>query len=303
MSKDIKVQPHHVQTYANSFELKLQQMNSKLRRYVREKPCEGEGAVAADLIGEINYQRGSGRRRSNIENTPDRERRWHVYPDPIETGDYLDSVDRFRQTTNPESALMRTHVAAIRRGFDDTILGVDLSGKVTMGGVMGKVSQGKVVGQSSPGLPSSQIIAHGSTGLTIAKLREARKKFADAEIDLELMQPVMAISPDEHDDLLGVVEGASANLNMLEQPHIVNGRVKRLMGFDFVEITRLPTTANVRDCPVWLPDYVELGLWQDVKPDMWNDSHARNTPYAHVDAFIDCVRTQDEGVVVIKTQR
>jgi hypothetical protein len=45
---------------------------------------------------------------------------------------------------------------------------------------------------------------------------------------------------------------------------------------------------------------VKLGIWQDVKPDMWNDTHARNTPYIHVDAYMDATRVEDKGVHVIE---
>ena len=63
MPFDQRVEDHHRLTYAATFELALQQNGSKLRPYVSETACAGEGATAADLIGKIEYQRGSGRRR------------------------------------------------------------------------------------------------------------------------------------------------------------------------------------------------------------------------------------------------
>jgi len=179
------------------------------------------------------------------------------------------------------------------------ILGLGNAGNVADGGswgtaVGGKRPTGKVA------LPAKHRTVHGGSGLTILKLRAARKQLGLDENDLSVYRPCMAITTNQHDDLLGIVEQANASLNMLEQPSIVDGKVTRLMGFDFVEMNGLPLTGSVRSCPVWLKHKVVLGIWQDVKPDMWNDSHAKNTPYIHVDAYMDCVRKEDTGVHVIE---
>lgn len=299
MPFDQRVEAHHKTTFAANFELVTQRMGSKLRPYVTEQPCSGEGATAADLVGEISYRRGTGRRRSNIENVPDRTRRWLVFPDPIETGQYLDSVDKFRMIDDPQSKLYEAHNIAIKRGVDDIILGLDEKGKIVDGGILGTATQGKrPTGKVSLGAAYKTV--HGGNGLTIGKLRAARKKLGLDENDLDVYRPCMAITTTQHDDLLGIVENASANLNMLEQPHIVDGKVTRLMGFDFVEMNGLPKDGTTRSCPVWLKHKIVLGIWQDVKPDIWNDTHARNTPYMHVDAYMDCVRIEDNGVHVIE---
>lgn len=300
MSFDQRVEQHHKLLFRDTFMQVTQYKGSKLRPYVTEQACSGEGAVAADLIGIVTYRRGTGRRRSNIENVPERTRRWLVYRDPIETGQYLDNVDKFRQSGQPDSMLVDAHVGAMRRGVDDTILGIDENGFVGEGGILGQVVEGKRPGGAGVALDAQYKTVHGGAGLTIAKLRAARKKLGLDENDLEFVTPVMAITTNQHDDLLGIVESASANLNMLEQPHIVEGKVKRLLGFNFLEVNRLPKDGTTRSCPVWLKNMVKLGVWQDIKPDMWNDSHARNTPYIHVDAYMDATRIEDLGVHIVE---
>lgn len=300
MPYDAQVEDHHKLTFRDNFLMVTQRMGSKLRPFVSEMPCTGEGAVAADLIGEVTYSRSSSRPRTNIENVPSRSRRWLVYRDPIKTGQYLDSVDKFRMIDDPTSRLYETHVNAIKRGVDDTILGLDEDGTVDSGGILGAVAEGKRPGDGTASLASEFITVHGSAGLTVAKLRAARKKLGLDENDLDIYRPCMAITTNQHDDLLGIVEGASSNLNMLEQPQIVDGKVTRLIGFDFVEMNGLPKSGTTRSCPVWLKKDVMLGVWQDVTADMWNDTHADNTPYMRAQCVMDATRIQDKGIHIIE---
>lgn len=295
MSLDQLVESHHKLTFRENFMLATAYKGSKLRQFVTEQECSGEGAVAADLIGDITYTRRGGRIRTNIENVPERVRRWLIYRDPIYTGQYLDTVDKFRMIDSPDSLLYERHNNAIRKGVDDTILGLDEDGNIGQGGILGAATEGKRPG-ATVALAAEFKTVHGGVGLTIAKLRAARKKLGLDENDLEFVSPCMAITTNQHDDLLGIVETASANLNMLEQPHIVEGKVKRLMGFNFVEINRLPKSGTTRSCPVWLKDKIALGVWEDVNTDMWNDTHADNTPYVRARANMDCVRVEDKGV-------
>lgn len=300
MPLDTRVEEHHKLQFRENFLMVTQQRGSKLRAYVTEQPCAGEGAVAADLIGQITYQRGTGRRRSNIENVPSRERRWLVYRDSIETAQYLDTVDKFRMIDDPMSRLYEAHNAAIRRGIDDIILGLDETGKIDSGGLLGKVAEGKRVGDATKTLPSEYVTPHGGAGLTVAKLRAARLKLGLDENDLTVNRPVMAITTNQADDLLGIVENGTANYNLLEQPQLKEGRVTSFMGFDFIEINRLPKASTTRSCPVWIKSQVVLGVWQDVRPRIWNDTHVGNIPYMHVDAVLDATRIEDLGVHVIE---
>lgn len=295
-----QVQDHHRLEWGENFEMLLRYKGSKLRPFVSEKACAGKGSVAANLIGDINYQRRRGRKRSNIENIPPRSRRWLSRTDPIETGQYFDEEDEWDMIGQPKSELYKAHVNAIRRGVDDVILGIDENGEIMHGGLLGAATEGERP-STTVAFPTANKTLVGGTGLTIGKLRAARKKLGLDENDLDVYDPTMAISTKEHDDLLGIVETASANLNMLEQPHIVEGKVKRLLGFNFVETNRLPVIGGVRQCPVWLKDGICLGIWKDVTTDMYNDTHAGNTPYASAECVMDAVRVQDDKVHVIES--
>jgi hypothetical protein len=299
MPFDTRVEASHQLGLSTAVEMALQQMGSKLRPYVSEKPASGEAIPASDLVGPVVAQRGSGRRRSNIENPAPFERRWLEYKDPLETGQYLDKEDTFRSAMNPASEIIKTHTNAMGRGIDDIILGLEADGSVGDGGILGTVKTGKRLSGSSV-FPATNTIVHGGAGLTIAKLRAVRKKLSLAENDMDRVQAVMAIGAEQADNLLGIAEATAANLNPFEQRQLESGKITQLMGFKFVEINRLPLSSTTRTCPVWLPEMVVLGVWQDVVSNMWNDTSARNTPYMHIDCYIDCARKQDGGVFAIE---
>lgn len=296
MPKDLLVEAHHKLSFEANVQLATQRYGSKLRKYVTEKPCSGEGAVAANLIDPIDYVEDGGRRRSNISVTANRRRRWLIYRDPIAVGDYIDNEDVFRQTGEPTSELIRNGAMAIGRGIDNRILGMNRDGTIGEGGIFGAIVEGKRPGGAATALPSGNITAHGGTGLTIAKLRAVRKAMGLAEVDLDRVTPIMAITQFQDDDLLGIVENGTSDLNQLEQPQLRDGKVTKLMGFEFTHINGLPKATGVRTCPVWVPEAIVLGVWQDVKTGMWNDTSARNTPYWHIDAYMDATRKEDVAV-------
>lgn len=300
MAFDTLVEQAFKLEFQAEMDLALQQNESKLAGTVRHKPCDGEAVAASDLVGSVNYRRRSGTNRNNWENPAGFTRRWLTLRDPIESGQYLDTENKFRQMGDHSSELMRAHAAAVNRGRDDTILGLDENGAITDGGLLGSVVEGKRPGNSPVALPAEFQTVHGGTGLSIAKLRAARKKLAKDDNDLDRMELYMAVDPQQMDDLLGIVEGASANLNMMDQAQLKDGKVARLMRFNFIEINRLPLVSGVRYCPAWTKDNVVLGVWQDVKSYLYNDTHSGNTPYMKVDTVIDCTRAQDAAVHVIQ---
>lgn len=302
MPFDTRVEAHHQLQYGDNFMVATQQMGSKLRPYVTEKACAGEGAVAADTIQPARMRRRTERVRTNPDDPLARVRRWLVYRDPFDTGFYLDNVDRWRQIEDPQSELMMGLAAAAGRTVDDIILGIDEDGVVGQGGILGVVTEGKTP-SATAALPSAQITVHGSAGLTIDKLRAARKRLGLDENLIAGIQPVMAITSAQNDDLLGIIASGSANYNQLEQPHIVEGKVNRLMGFSFInDMNRLPKAGAIRSCPVWLRHQVVLGVWQDIQPLLINDTHAMNTPHASISLNMDATRKEDLGVHVIECQ-
>lgn len=299
MSFDTLVEQSFKLQFQAEMALAAQQLKSKLRQHVIEKMCSGKATTASDIINKGGYTRRTGRLRSNLETPAEFVRRWLVMRDPIASGQYLDDEDMYRQMGNHQSELIQHHVANVERGIDDIILGLDEGGAIANGGIMGKISEGETPGGATV-LPSSQIVVHGGVGLTLAKMMTVRENFAKADYDLDRETPNMAVDPRQMTNLLEIVASASGNLNALDQAVLVEGKVTRFMRINFLEINRLPLVGGVRSCPSWMKSNIVLGVWQDTKPDLYNDTHADNTPYMKQDCRMDATRKQDSGVQIIE---
>lgn len=306
MALNMLVEQHHKLQYAASVQLVAQQTKNPLDTAVTEVPASGEAQSMADLIGAVDYQIGEKRSRRNPENPAAKTRRWLVLPDPIESGQYIDKEEKFATATDPTSNYVKTHTLAVQRGKFDTILGIrkatDGSYVVSEGGILGVAREGKTPGVGTP-LPAAQYIAHNNQGMTLEKLRAARKKLKKAEFGIEDNDQLYGlITPDQEDDLIAIAQQSANSLNAFNVEQLKSGKATSILGVTWIVTNRLPLKApgGPRLCPIWSKSNIILGRWQGIEGHMWNDTHAKNLPYVLVDAYYDAGRAQDAGVVVIE---
>lgn len=305
MTFHANVADHHRLMYAQSVQMVAQQTRDPFQGTVTDVTATGEAQSVADLVDAGEYAYGEERSRRNPEMPITGSRRWVVMPPAIESGQYIDKEDKWRTATDPTSTIVTTHTRRVIRGKADRTLGIRRNGdggfEVTDGGILGYATEGKR-GATKTALPSSQYMPVGTTGLTLDKLRLAIKTLKLAEFGMEDDDPLYcAITPNQEDDLVAIAAASGPALNAFNIEQLRTGKPTVLMGVNWVMTNRLPVNAAAsRLCPIWSKKNIVRAAWQDVQGSMWNDTHAKNLPYAHVDAFIDCVRVQDEGVIVIE---
>jgi hypothetical protein len=298
------VEQHHKLTYRDNVIMVAQQMKNPLMGAVTEAPASGEAVRAADLLNAVEYVYGEGRSRRNVENPVSGTARWLVRPDCIESGQYIDIEDKLDMAVDPTSRFVMAHTKAVTRGWADRLLGIRRQGNafvVTDGGIMGFSREGKVPGATTA-LPASQTIAAAGTGLTVAKLRAAQLLLNEADFGLEddMDDLYCMIGPRQKDNLLAIAEASATPLNAFAIEQLRDGKPTRLMGLNWIFSNRLPRVGSNRLCPVWSKSNIIAGVWEPLRADLWNDTSAKNLPYARVWARLDCVRAQDRGVVIIE---
>lgn len=163
--------------------------------------------------------------------------------------DKLDKVRQFHDFTNPYT---RAIAGASARKIDDTIIAA-FDASVTTG----KKGTGSALAFDS----TNYDIAHGSTGLTVAKVIKAREILSDAEEGSEKTgdRRIFVCAPEDLSDMLDATEVKSHDYNKVKA--LVEGELDYFCGFHFVELSsrRLPLVSNARKCFA----FVKSGMYFD----------------------------------------
>tara|TARA_Y100000592_G_scaffold67745_1_gene105255 strand:+ start:7893 stop:8270 length:378 start_codon:yes stop_codon:yes gene_type:complete len=117
---------------------------------------------------------------------------------------YIDDADKVRMLIDPTSSYARAAAAAIGRAMDDEI--IDALG--------GTAKTGKD-GTTSTAFPASQKIAVASSGLTIAKLVNAKKILDQNNVDASIKKYIV-VSPEQIEDLLNNTTVTSSDFNTVK---------------------------------------------------------------------------------------
>ena len=300
------LEQHQQIAYADNVAMVAQQMGNPLIGTVKYVVAKGEVMSAGDIYNAVEGQYFEERGRRNIENNVTGYRRWLIRPQEVGSGQYIDDEDKIDQLRDPTSDIVTVHTGAVRRMIMDRIVGlrrVDGVFRVTDGGILGSAIEGKRPGTSGVALPGSQVIAAGGTGLTIDKLRLAVLTLQQADFGLEDDDPLYClITPKQRDNLIAIAQASTTPLNAYNIQQLVDGKPTPLMGITWITSNRVPkNTAGTADvCPVWSKKNIVAGFWQDIKGEVWKDTHSRNKPFAEVTARVDVVRLQDRGVIAIE---
>lgn len=279
------------QQFATNVQMLLQQKKSKLRPFVTEGRYKGEQASPVDQIGAIDMAAKAARFAAMPRTDATVDRRW-VLPSDFELNQLIDSFDKLKMISDPQSLYVQNALAAANRRIDDTIIAAFHSAANT----------GKT-GTTSTALPAGQTIAHASAGLTVAKLREAKKILMANEVDLETDPITAVITAEEHDDLLAETQIVSTDYN--EKPVLVEGKVTRFLGINFVVSQRILTVAGTpsyRQVALFAKSGMHLGIWNDAETSVSKRNDLSGEPWqCYLKLSIGATRVEEKKVVEIQT--
>ena len=279
--------------YGTNISLLLQQKGSKLRGAVQTGSYKGKQSEVVTQYGATSARAVSTRYQPIVPvNTPN-DRRW-VFPEDYDWADLIDNFDKLRLLADPQSAYSQNGLYAMGRAIDDVIISA----------FYGTAKTGEAGGTSTTFPTSTQQVAvnyaaSGNVGLTVDKLREARRILMENEVDLDAEPVYCAISAEQHDDLLGQIQVTSDDFNA-GMPVLQDGKVSRFLGINFVHTERLPTSSNHRRCPVWVPSGMHLGMWNDVMSNVTQRRDLSSHPYqVYLMGTFGATRTEEKKVVDI----
>jgi len=179
----------------------------------------------------------------------------------------VDKEDLIRSMTDPKSDFAMAQTMGLGRKQDDLIIDA----------IFGSNFTGEDGGTSVTATADGQTsVPSGGAGMTVAKLRTAKKNLMAAELDLDHEMLYMALTAEQIDDLYTETQVVSIDYN--SNKVLVDGRVQSFMGWNFIHCERLTVDgASARRCPGWAKSGLVFATWNgietstDRRPDKWNN--------------------------------
>jgi|TARA_X000001382_G_scaffold106981_1_gene82528 hypothetical protein len=236
-----------VQQFSSNIALLSQQMGSLLRSSVDVESVNAEKAFFDQVGVAAAVARTTRNSDTPLMDTPHTRRM--VTMTDYEYADLIDSQDKIRMLADPTSTYARAAAAAMGRAMDDVIIAA-MHGTAKTG----------ASGATSVSFPAGQQIAHGSAGLTIAKLLSAKELLDANSVDPSIPR-YLVCAPKQMSDLLGTTQVTSSDFNTVKA--LVQGQVDSFMGFKFISSNRLPHNGTSRQVFAYAMDGMKVAIGKE----------------------------------------
>jgi hypothetical protein len=280
-----QIETAFVEQYSSNVQMLSQQKGSILRDKVRVESVTGKNAFF-DQVGSVTATLRAGRHVDTPRVDVPHSRRRVTLAD-YEFADLIDDLDKVRMLVDPTSTYALAAAYAMGRAMDDAII-TAATGSADTG----------VAGGTAVALPASQIIAEaGTTGMTIAKLREAKEIIDLADVDPSLPRHII-VSPKQITDLLGTTEVTSSDFNTVKA--LAQGDINTFLGFNFVVSNRLAVASQIRDCVAFVSDGIGLAVGKDSTARIDERADKGYATQVYYSAAFGATRMEEEKVVKIQ---
>ena len=295
-SFDAGLIPLYTTQFTTALELLLQQKGSVLRGTVREGSHVGKMASPVNQVGAVSLRSPEGRFAPLPRTDASFVRRW-VFPQEGELPQLVDSFDELQTIVDPKSALVQAAAYAVGRAWDDCIIAA-ATGVAQLGQDASSLTSETF--NTSNFQISASFGSSAASGLTVAKLIETKRILRHYHNDLDADPLTLIIGSQQESDLLNQVEVVSTEF--ADRPVLVDGRIKRFLGFDVYVMERLPqTTLNTtRGCLAYVKSGMYLGIWQDIMNRIDIRTDLSGQPWqVYTRAMFGATRTQPGKVIQI----
>lgn len=289
----IEITTSFVDQFRANLEMLVQQKGSKLRGLVSMDTVKGKSAFY-DQIGAVAASiKGTRHADTPQADTPHSRRRLDLAT--YNWGDLIDNDDKVRMLIDPASDYSKAGAMAMGRAIDAVIVDAAL----------GTAKTG-ASGSTNVVLPSSQKIAHGGAGLTLAKLLNAKEIFDSKDVPEE--DRFMIVTAKQMSDLLGDQQITSADYNTVKA--LVAGTVDSFLGFKFIGVNGLrgandpilPVSSNVRKCLAFQRNGIKLGIGEDITARITERDDKCYATQVYYEMSLGATRMQEEMVVEVSCQ-
>ena len=272
-----------VNQFSANVQMLSQQMGSLLRNAVDTESVNGEKAFFDQVGQAAAVLRTSRHADTPLVETPHTRRM--VTMSDYEYADLIDDSDKVRLLVDPTSTYSRAAAAAMGRAMDDVIITAALG-----------TSQTGKDGSTSTVLPAGQKIAHGSAGLTIAKLVSAKELLDAASVDPSIPLHIV-VSPKQISDLLNNRTVTSADFNTVKA--LAQGEINSFVGFNFIVSNRLTDDGTSRQVIAFAQDGLKLAVGKEPAARIDERADKSYSTQVYYCQTIGATRMEEEKVVEI----
>lgn len=279
----------NVQEYKANVELLLQQKESRFVPAVTVGSYYGKQASVVEQFGEATAQLKTSRHADTPLLDLTQDKRW-VFPLDYEWASLIDHQDVLRMIIDPTSPYAAAGAAAMNRTKDDEIID-----KVHGSNYKGENGTTEETWDTTYDVGVN--VGGTASSLNVAKLQNAVRLLMTANKG-ELYEPMTtAISSYEHDALLKEVQ--VHNKDYGGQPVLVDGRISRFMGQNFIVTERLNIASGNREVPCWVKSGLHLGIWKDMATEVTRRADKSYAWQVYLCLTLGATRTQIGKVIKI----
>ena len=290
--------------------MRLQQEKSLFRGIIREGQHVGKYASPVQYINPFAMEAPSGVFAHGNIVQPGYMRRW-VSPAPAEKFLGIDSFDQLQTEIDPQSMFVNESTAAVARLWDDRIIAAAFGAATTGTDPSGFSSE--TWASVNTGFVIADTFDDGSTatGMTVAKLREARRILRHSHaLDPNGTQGMprvnLAMASQQESDMLALTQVVNVDYNPQRDgvPIMEGANIARFMGFEFLFSERLGAasagTANTRGCFAFDERALYLGIWMDLQTHIFYAEHLSGRPLVvHPMTSIGATRLEPNHLVEV----
>lgn len=219
----------------------------------------------------------------------------------FDMAEYVDNEDKVRMLIDPTSAYAQSIAWALGRKADNLIIAAMYGNAYTV-----DASDSQSTASFDTNNVVDQSFGTANSKLSVAKLREARRLLAIADVDLENEQPICIISPTDMDALLSESATTSSDYNTVKT--LVNGRIDSFLGFKFIETTRMEdaqhkTSEGFVRALCLVPSAMGVAMGRDMNVRIAERPDKRFSTQVYGSMDIGAVRIQESKIVSIESYR
>lgn len=294
----VNIPTHFVQQYSTNIQLLLQQKGSKLRNAVTMGSHVGKQASPVDQIGRIEMQPVVSRFAPMGRVDAPTDRRW-VFPSDFDLPQLIDTFDKLRLITDPESSYVQNAVMAAGRQFD----------KLIINAFLGTAKTGESGSTSTSFTAANEVdVATGGANskLNVAKIKAVKELMMANEVDFDMEQAYIGITAADHASLLNEIQVISSDFNG-GMPVLQNGKITSFLGFQFIHTELIETElagTNEVTLPVWVKSGMYLGMWNDIENDVSQRKDLQGMPWQlYTTMTAGATRLEEDKVYAIESYR